>query len=282
MSEKKGIVLESNAEYHGTKEYVSKSMLAKMAICPKYFKWCLDHDGTQTEALVLGSAFHKLVLEPQEFGEEFVVMPQIDRRTKAGREIYEEFLKTAEGRSIITEDQYAVISEMAKEILCDENAASLVDGFVEHSMYGEDEVTGEKIKTRPDCYQIDGEKLIITDLKSCRSAMVENFTRDCIKFGYDLQAYMYCYNASITLDIPMKDIEFVFIAVEKTPPYLINVFKVSDEMFERGETLYRKYIGMYHEARTTNNWWGLNGKRHLINELTLPTYLSSKGEDEDE
>lgn len=279
---KQGIVLESNAEYHASKEYVSKSMLAKMAICPKYFKWCLENEEKDTEALVIGSAFHKLVLEPQEFGKEFVVMPQIDRRTKAGKETYEEFLKTAQGRGVITQEQYAIINEMSNEILCNELATILTDGTVETSMYGTDEVTGELIKTRPDCYRMVDGKLIISDLKSCRSALTEDFTRDCFKFGYDLQAYMYCYNASRVLNIPIEDIEFYFVAVGKTPPYLINILKVTDEMFERGEVLYRKYMGMYHEAKTTNNWWGLNGKRNLINELTLPSYLSIKGEDENE
>lgn len=279
---KQGIVVESNAEYHASKEYVSKSMLAKMAVCPKYFKWCLENEEKETKALTIGSAFHKLVLEPQEFGKEFVVMPQIDRRTKAGREVYEEFLKAAEGRRVVTQEQYDIIVEMANEILCNENATILTEGIVETSMYGTDEVTGELIKTRPDCYQIIDGKLLISDLKSCRSALTENFTRDCFKLGYDLQAYMYCYNASRVLNIPMEDISFYFVAVEGTAPYLINIFKVTDEMFKRGEMLYRKYMGMYHEAKTTDNWWGLNGKRNLINELTLPPYLLIKGEDEDE
>lgn len=278
----KEVVNESNKSYHANKDYISKSMLQKMAICPKYFKWCLENENEEdrSESLVMGSAFHKLVLEPQEFGKEFVVMPKIDKRTKIGRETYEEFLTTVGERDILTEEQFAVVRDMAEEILCNDLASTLLNGFCEHSMYGVDEVTGEKIKTRPDCFQYIDDTLIITDLKSCRSAMTEDFIRDCVKYGYDLQAYMYTYNLSQVLDIPMSKIEFIFIAVEKTPPYLINVLKVSDEMLARGELLYRKYIGMYHEAKTTNNWWGLNGKHNILDLLTLPNYL--KGDDKDE
>lgn len=270
---KQGIITETNKEYHSDLTAISKSQLAKMSVCPKYFKHCLDNPQMPTTDLIIGSAFHKLVLEPETFGKEFVVMPMIDKRTKLGKEAYEQFLLSSEGREIITEEQYNTISNMATAVLENCLATALTTGNIETSLYGIDELTGEHIKTRPDCYQMIDNRLVITDLKSCVSAMQGDFTRDCVKYSYDLQAYMYSYNASKVLDIPMDKIDFVFIAVEKKPPYLLNIFKASKDILERGEMLYREYIGMYHEAKTTNNWWGYNGKENIINDLSLPTYL---------
>lgn len=277
MDIKQGIIVESNKEYHDYKGAISKSQLAKMAICPKYFKWCEDNPQEKTEAQIMGSAFHKFTLEPETFGKEFVVMPTFDRRTKLGREAYDEFMKQTEGRDALTEAQFALIKDMAQAILSDSNAVEMTQGFVEQSFYGVDELTGEYIKVRPDCYYFDEEndRIVIADLKSCQSALSDDFTRDAVKYSYDLQAYMYRYVVSQVLNVPIEKVVFVFIAIEKKAPFMLNSFVASQDFLARGEALYRKYIGMYHEAKTTNNWWGLNGKHNLVNELTLPTYLRS-------
>lgn len=275
---KKGLVVESNSAYHGDKTAVSKSQLARMAICPKYFKWCEENPPEQSDEMVVGSAFHKLVLEPQDFGTEFVVMPTIDKRTKSGRETYEVFLSQTQGRQVITQEQYATICGMRDSIYENRYAVALLKGEHEKSMYGMDELTGEIIKTRPDCFRLinngSEKSMIITDLKSCRSAQDDDFTRDAFKFHYDLQAYMYSKNASDIFGIPMENISFVFIAVEKKPPYLLNVVQVDEYVLQHGEARFREYVGMYHRARTTDNWWGLNGEHNATKVLTLPTYLA--------
>lgn len=279
MTLKQGLVVESNASYHGDKTAVSKSQLARMAVCPKYFKWCEEHPPEQSDEMIVGSAFHKLVLEPQDFGTEFVVMPNIDRRTKSGRETYDVFLAQTQGRQVITQEQYATICGMREGLFDVDGAKRLLKGKHEISMYGMDELTGERIKTRPDCYTVhnsDNEKILtIVDLKSCRSVLEEDFEhRDVFKFNYDLQAYMYTKNASDILGIPKENIIFNFLAVEKKPPYLAKKFEVDEFVLQHGEMKYREYIGMYHRAKTTNNWWGMNGEYNTTKVITLPTYLA--------
>ena len=78
---KQGIVIETNAEYHGYTSAISKSRLANMSICPLYFKWREDIPSEPTEDLTLGSAFHKWVLENDTFDTEFAVMPKVEDRT---------------------------------------------------------------------------------------------------------------------------------------------------------------------------------------------------------
>lgn len=275
---KKGIIIESNKEYHSDLTAISKSRLAKMSICPQYFKWCEDNPQEITEDLIVGSAFHKLVLEPETFGSEFVVMPLIDKRTKKGKELYEQFIKTSEGRSILTEEQYELIKAMKNSVLSNKYVLALLKGYHEHSFYSEDDLTKELVKVRPDCYRNIKDRLVITDLKSCRSAITEDFMKDVVRFGYDLQAYMYSYVLSKVLNIPMENIDFVFIAVEKKAPYLVNVLQADKYIFQRGEALYREYIGKYHECKQNNYWYSLNGAYDVINTLTLPNYLIKENE----
>lgn len=270
---KQGIIIETNKDYHSDLTAISKSRLAKMSVCPQYFKWCEDNPEEKTEDLIVGSAFHKLVLEPETFGVDFVVMPLIDKRTKQGKEIYEQFLISSQGRDIITQEQYETICSMRDSVLSNKYAVALLKGYHEHSFYAQDNLTKEFIKVRPDCYRKVQDRIVITDLKSCRSAVTEDFMRDVVKFSYDLQAYMYSFAVSIVLNIPLENIDFVFIAVEKKAPFMMNILQADQYVLQRGEALFREYLGNYHECKETNNWWGLNGKHNIINNLSLPNYL---------
>jgi len=279
---KNGIIKESNREYHLDSEYISKSVLAKMAICPQYFKWYLENEQEKSADLILGSAFHKIVLEPKDFDNEFAVMPPIDRRTSAGREQYNNFIAESEGKEIITQDDYNTICEMRDSILNNRYARALINGYTEQSMYTTDELTGEGVKARPDVWRNVKDRVVITDLKSCKSALMNDVTRDVVKYSYDLQAYMYSLIASQVLNVPMENIDFIFIFCEKKAPYLINITQADENVLKRGETLFRQYIGMYHECKETDNWYGLNGEMGVINNLSLPDYLLKDVNDKDE
>ena len=80
------IKIEPNKEYHASAP-LSKSRLWEMRRSPQWFKYKEKHrDEVKTDALLTGSAFHKLVLDPDGFCDEFAVLPEgIDRRTKDGK-----------------------------------------------------------------------------------------------------------------------------------------------------------------------------------------------------
>lgn len=275
---KKGLVVESNAEYHSEKTAISKSRLAKFAIAPIYYKWCEDNPQPPTEDLAFGSALHKLVLEEDTFSTEFVVLPKdIDRRTKAGKELYEQFMATVGDRTVITEEQYQTICEMKATILANDYAKVLLNGKHEKSFYFQDELTQEWVKARPDCYRTiqdgDTEKVLIIDLKSCRSAMPKDFQHDIVRYSYDLQCAIYKTAVSKVLNVPIENVEFIYLAIEKKPPYLSAIYVASQDIFDRGMQLYREYLGTYHQCKETNNFWGLNGSRNIPMNITLPKYL---------
>lgn len=279
---KQGIVIESNAEYHGYREAISKSRLANMSVCPLYFKWCEDNPNEPTEDLILGSAFHKWVLENDTFDTEFAVMPKVDRRTALGRAKFAEFVENCVGKEVITEEQFETIKGMRDSIMANKYTQRLLKGEHENSMYFVDDLTQEPCKVRPDCWFKIGDRVVIVDLKSCRNADTTEFMKDVAKYHYDLQAYMYSYGVSKVLNIPMENIDFVFIAVEKKTPFLANILQADQYVLQRGEMLFRKYIGQYHECKESGEWYGYNGKFGLINNLTLPNYLMkemNKGEE---
>lgn len=270
---KSGIVIETNAEYHGYKDAISKSRLANMSICPAYFKWCEDNPTEPSDDMVLGSAFHKIVLEPETFGDEFVVMPKVDGRSTQGKLLKKQFEETKGNRQVITQDQYDTICGMRDSIMSNPYARKLINGNIEQSMYFTDDLTKVECKCRPDVWRKVADRVVITDLKSAKSVMPNDFMRDCVKYHYDLQTAMYRDGASKVLGVPKDNIDFVFIAVEKKPPYLLNIMQADTYVIQKGEADFREYIGTYAECKADGVFYGLNGKSGIINTLSLPEYL---------
>ena len=259
----------TNSEYHAHPA-ISKSKLFKIKDSPEKFKFELDNPPQQTAAMLFGSAFHKYVLEPDSFYEDFTVAPSVNRRTKAGKEQWEAYLSESDGKSVITLDDFETISGMAESIKKNRYAPTLLSGPHEQSFFWSDDLTGEECKCRPDALAELGRVNIISDLKSCESAKTEDFMRDAIKYGYDLQAYMYTSGLQANTG---KEYQFVFIAVEKKPPYAVNVLQADGMFIKHGEDLFREYIGIYHDCKQTGNWWGYNRFSGAISSITLPAYL---------
>lgn len=275
---KSGIVIETNAEYHGYREAISKSRLGNIAVCPAYFKWCEENPIKPSDDMVLGSAFHKIVLEPDTFDKEFMIMPNFDRRTKEGRLGYENLMNKVQGGCItlITKEQYDTICGMRDSIMSNPYAKKLINGNIEQSMYWTDELTKVECKCRPDVWRKVADRVVITDLKSTKSVMPNDFMRDVVKYHYDLQTAMYREGVSKVLGVPKENIDFVFIAVEKKPPYLLNIMQADTYVIQKGEADFREYIGTYAECKEKNLWYGLNGANGIINTLSLPEYLIKK------
>lgn len=61
---------------------------------PAYYRYVKENPKEQTLAMLLGSVFHKLVPEPETFTAEYAVCPAVDRRTKAGKEVYQAFVNS--------------------------------------------------------------------------------------------------------------------------------------------------------------------------------------------
>lgn len=263
---------ESNREYHASSA-LNKSRLHRFSVSPQWFKWCEEHPEEDTEAFIVGGAFHKLVLEPEGFGDEYAVAPSIDRRTKAGKEAWAAL--SGSDKQILTAEQFALISAMRDSVKANPHANFLTTGEVERSYYFVDELTGMECKVRPDCFKRVGNRGCIIDLKSVRSAATEDFIRDAIKYGYDLQAAMYKTGVEKESGIPC---DFVFVAVEKEPPHMINILQADDLFIRRGGDLFREYLGLYKRCTETGNWFGYLGESGIINNLGLPAWLAKEVE----
>lgn len=261
----------TNAEYR-TKDGISSSDLKKMMKSMATFKYAKDHpeENNDSEALQFGRAYHKLMLEPDDFDNEFIVSPKFDRRTKEGKAAYEEFLKNAEGKEVINEETYQKLLEMQKALYSTPFVKLLIKGEHEKSFFWKDEKTGIQCKCRPDSFGQIKDQYVAIDLKTTNDAETDHFMRDALKYGYDIQAAHYCEGLESVYEKPFK---FIFIAQEKTAPYLVNVLEADEYFMASGKELRDTLLEKYGKCLETDEWSGYMDEKSGINSLSVPAWI---------
>lgn len=243
---------------------------------PEKFKWFRENPEEPTKAMLFGTIVHKLFLEPDTFDDEFAVAPPVDKRTKEGKAIFAEFVESLNHRTIISADDMAQATAMVDVLRKTPFVESLVCGDADHErcIRWTDGMTGEACKIRVDSVRLmsDGTPLIV-DYKTTNDASADGFLRKALAIGYDFQSGMYCEGAEHEFG---KAARFVFIAQEKTAPYAVNIFEADPDFIQRGKDIFRELIGIYHECRITDNWWGYLGKDNAIGKLNLPQWASNE------
>lgn len=252
---------------------ISRSELWHIRESPQKFKYYKENPPEPTPSLLFGQVFHKILLEPDTFCEEFVVAPEVNRRTKEGKQIWESFVSEHENQTIIQAEMFALAKEMCEAVNREPLAVKLLNGAAEVPFFWTDEMTGEDCKCRVDVLNTAYSQPIIVDVKTTADASTDSFIRSAINYGYDFQAAMY-FNG-VAKNIGKKPL-FVFIAVEKEPPYAVNILQADELMLQRGYDLFREYIGIYHDCKVSGNWYGYLGRLNQINNLALPSYLAKE------
>lgn len=247
---------------------ISRSELWHIRESPQKFKYYKENPPEPTPALLFGQFFHKMLLEPDHVWNEFCIAPTVDRRTKQGKEEYARFMEDATNKTVVTAEMVEQAQAMCESVRQEPLAVKLLNGSVERPFFWMDDLTGEECKCRVDCLNQSYSQPIIVDVKSTDDASTDGFIRSAIKYGYDFQSAMY--SEGVQKNLGVKPI-FVFIAVEKKPPYSVNILQADDLLIRRGYDLFREYIGVYHWCKENNNFYGYLGRLNQINTLALPS-----------
>lgn len=271
----------SNAEYRkmeGLSSSDIKTMMKSFATW-KYFK---DHpeEDNDTPSLRFGRACHKFMLEPYDFGNEYAVVPKVDGRTKEGKEAKKEFLKQAQGKELIDEETYDKLVDMRDMLYKTPYVKNLINGEHEKSFFWTDEATGIKCKCRPDSFGKFGNHNIIVDYKTTENAETSAFMRSALKYNYDVQAAHYTAGLEA---IYGKDYQFIFIAQETKPPYLVNVLQADSYFMENGREVRGVMLETYKKCLELGEYpayMGFKDDKTFFNELSVPNWIKSAMESE--
>ena len=255
---------------------------------------------SESEAMLLGSMVHCLVLEPQHFKHRYQPQPQPEDHHLVTVPHLKQWLKDhhlnqAGQKSelierILQHDPQApvwlVLEEQRKQSRCKtvrpeliRQAQAMADCVLNHpqagqlfsqgdaevSVWGQHEDTGLLLKCRPDWLR-EG---VCVDLKTCSCASPHKFSQDFVRLGYDLQQAHYL-NTLNSAGIPVE--VFAFIAVESEPPYLTQVYMLDSEDAGTAVQRWHQVMCELYECQQLNRWPGYTDEV----ELTLPGWYANQ------
>ncbi len=188
-------------------------------------------------SMVLGTAVHASILEADQYDKLIAVSPSVDKRTKAGKAIYAEFLATTGDKTVISEDQQDMVEAMTMAVMDHPQAKSLLDGCdkeVEKFFEYED----LKCKAKIDCVHSDG---FIIDIKTTKDASPDAFGKQSANLLYHLQMAWY----AKAIGRSHKDCDCYIIAVENSAPHGVAVYHYDRDALEFGWSLAKRAIRYY-------------------------------------
>ncbi|WP_375483255.1 PD-(D/E)XK nuclease-like domain-containing protein [uncultured Jatrophihabitans sp.] len=240
--------------------------------CPALFQYERQHPPESTRAFDTGHAVHDAILGG---GPEIVRVDADNWMTKSAKVQRDEI--RARGAVPILAHEHDVVLAMVASVRAHPIAGRLFEpgtGQAEASLFWTDERTGVHRRARLDWLpEQTGRRLIIPDLKTCKSAQRDEFARSAMSYGYHQQGPYYL-DGVTALELGERPV-FVFVAVEKTPPYLVNVIQLDHTATAIGALLNRRAIDIYAECDRTGIWPGYSADVEIA---SLPAWYERRYE----
>ena len=205
---------------------ISSSLLKEFRKSGKHFLHSMVEKKERTRSMLMGSAFHCLLLEPYKFNKIYKVMPEFgDQRVAKNKAAKKEFMDEFVGAEFLTPCENETLLSIADSYFLNELASDLLsDVKAEVSLFST-EASGLKIKGRVDAV---GSEYFI-DLKTTRCSEPNFFNREIRTRGYLQQMAFYKRLTEITMKGAKK--KPIIIACENVAPFNVTVFEFNNVDF---------------------------------------------------
>ena len=255
----------SNAEYHSKKEYESSTTIRDALTNPKKYIFRKTHETVPTKAMEEGTAVHTYFLENDLFKKNYIFKPKAFKgTTKEGKAWMQEHghlnVLNAEWEENLIQMNHNFLNSPAKFIYDKQ-------GLAELSWFWKD-LYNIKGKCRPDWLSSDG--YTVVDLKTTQDASPKGFQKSISGFGYHIQAAWYLRGLR-NLGVDAK--EFIFIAIEKTAPFCIGVYKADEDMINAGMSEVEKSLELLRICQETKLYPDYTP---TIQDISLPPWMTNK------
>ncbi len=256
-----------DAEYRQAKG-LSQSMLSHFIQSPKHYLHACENPIEPTPDMLLGLAFHSLMLEKEP---SYVVKKKVDGRTTEGKKYNAEFEIENKGKIIINEEQEFKVWGMRKSFLESDSLATKLynetkQEFREVSLfclattpYGEVHLKG----------RLDGfheQSGTIWDFKKCQDASADGFEKMVRERNYWLQNAMY-QTLGMACKLDVKD--FIYIPIEGDAPHGFGSysFDISKKMKYKPLSpfdYWHNAIVEFTKCQSEGNWRGYSSEKQII------------------
>jgi len=253
---------------------VSITRLKEIDRSPQHYAYRLDHP-KETPPLVLGTAAHTAVLEPERYQRQFAVWA---RRTESGNlgprkgQYWDAFVAANPGKSFITEDEHNLAVAMACAVRTHAPAMRYLES-------GDPEVTMQwKLDDCPCRARVDWLTNVesvphIVGLKTARDCRHFIFGSAAAKLKYHLQWGFYFDGYKTIMGREPRMIEIV---VESEPPHAVAVYWIPPDIIDQGRDEYQKLMLRLAECESTGEF---PGPQEDEEPLTLPSWVYERNDD---
>lgn len=247
---------------------LSFSSIKEFMRSPRHYVKYLTQERKQSEAMLFGAVCHKLILEPQDFENEYVVEPEFNKRTTQGKEGYQAFLDSVEERKMTPIPPATMLK--AKELVT-QFMGTPAHQYVLNLSKKEERFDMTHQTGLPVCGYIDGvNKDFNLELKIVTSADTNDIIRDFYNMKYHIQAAIYNWANGKPI---------YYLVIENSFPHLSRIFKASDEYVAEGKKAFDKAMTDFKYCLDTDSFdFGYEfyaGSEPTV--LTLPGWVKKGG-----
>jgi hypothetical protein len=282
------IVKETSAEYDARRrsEWISPSDIKGLRV-PKDFLVNRSKPAEHKDVFDIGTAVHTAILEPEEFAKTVTYVPEDSfpdqtnkntdgscRMSPTNKEFLAQYQLQNQKKIVLREVYWNEIAEMVMSYQSNWGATRLLSpkkGLIEHSFYTRyvfqkngdidrieacsreakrDSNLIMLVRTKAD-YVHEKDRPFAADVKTAVSVDPREFSRAAAKLEYDIQAAMVCDIVSANMGEYYES--FIFVAIEKTPPYYVAMYDVN---YSDIKDAHNKYIKRLNQIRK-----GFNSKK---------------------
>jgi len=237
---------------------------------PKHYRHLLRTPRADTPSMLLGRAIHCAVLEPECFAERYIVVPPLDKRTKAYKQ-WAENLDADDTRELISTSQHEICISICDAVRYDNVASPLLDdGAAEQALVWADAETGVRCKGRIDWITEN----TIVGLKTTARMRHGLFRQQAASLGYHLQWAFY---NDGWMALNGAEPSMIEIVVETTPPHDVVVYHIPPEVLDEGRRCYAAALQALLVCRETDRWPGIGGG--VENVFSLPKWAVHEDDD---
>lgn len=253
----------SMQDYHSMKDVVGKSDLDLIDRSPAHYAY--RESSSQSRAMVMGSAIHSAILEPDLFANEYKLLTDVkDRRSSA----YKEAIKHRHEDFVLTGPESQRIKGMQSGVSNNQEAFNILtqEGRAELSVITKDPETGVGVRCRIDWLTKSGHAL---DLKKTQDAREAAFARSVAAYRYHVQEAFY--RDVWKWETGEELSSFRFLAIEENLPHASVIWTLDDEAVSHGRSLYRKALNTYAECLEKDSWPFYTDQPEI---LSLPSWAA--------
>ena len=238
-------------QIHDRQEYrafpaLNQSAAKKLLVSPAHYQAYINAPQEETKALRFGTFVHAAILEPHTLNDLYATAPDVDRRTKDGKEQWAAFATANVGKTILDAEESALghlVASHAKMALKHHKVAFGITEAMYHVDYN-----GVPLKAALDGVCGD----YIWDIKTTDDASPAGMLKSIRNYRYNLQAYWY--RLVYELATGHRPLGFRFLFVEKEPPFATAVAEVGPELMSWAIADFEKALTLYKDCTASGVW----------------------------